>query len=291
MKVAVASGKGGTGKTTLATNLAAHLARSAPVVLVDLDVEEPNAGLFLSGSPVRDEVRCKPVPVWREDDCALCGSCREICRFGAIAMLPGRVMVLPELCHSCCACSELCPVGALPMEPRPMGRLRHQRSGRLDLVDSRLDVGEEQAVPLIRQTMQYVRDRFPYGATVILDAPPGTACPMVETVRHADLVVLVTEPTPFGLHDLKLAVATVRRLDRECVVVLNRDDARRPDGAGVESYCRTAGLPLIARIPHDRAIAEEYAAGRLTHDRVPGMTAAVEAVAGCLRERERARAS
>ncbi len=279
MKVAVASGKGGTGKTTVATNLAVFLARTAPVVLVDLDVEEPNSGLFIRGSLVHEEPKDKMIPRWEEAACALCGNCQDVCNFNAVLKLGDGIMIFPELCHGCYACSELCPTSSLPMQPKRMGELKHSRTGRLDFVESRLLVGEEQAVPLIRQTLDYVDGRFPPVTLRILDSPPGTSCPVIEAVRGSDLVLLVTEPTPFGLHDLKLAVETVRQLGREFGVVLNRH------GIGddqVEKYCAAEGIDLVARIPNSRRIAETYAAGRLLIreiGEIPEVTAAIEDVA------------
>lgn len=276
MRVAIASGKGGTGKTTLATNLAAYLARTRPVVLADLDVEEPNSGLFLPGELRHEQTEHKMIPHWEQADCSLCGNCQEVCNFNAVLRLKTGVMVFPELCHSCYACSELCPTGSLPMQPRPLGELEHRRRGDLDLVESRLLVGEEQAVPLIRRTLKYLDENFPTESLQILDAPPGTSCPVIEAVRGADRVLLVTEPTPFGLHDLKLAVETVRLLERPFGVVLNRhgigDD-------GVERYCASEGIRLVARIPNRRAIAESYAAGSLLIDDVPEVADAVREVA------------
>lgn len=272
----MASGKGGTGKTTLAVNLAAYLAEREPAYLVDLDVEEPNAGLFVRGRLLHREALDTRAPAWIADACTRCGLCQEVCNFHAVLALPDRVLVFPELCHACHACSELCPTGSLPMRRKPMGELRHWRLGALDLVEGELAVGQEQAVPLIRGTLEYVESLAPPEAPWILDAPPGTACPVVEAMRGADLVILVTEPTPFGLHDLKLAVETVRRLDLPCLVVLNRDGI---GDDGVARYCAAEGLDLAARIPHDRAVAERYAAGELLYPRVPAVREAVAALA------------
>jgi len=260
VRIAVASGKGGTGKTTVSTCLAALLAPQTPVALVDLDVEEPNTQLFLGGELVYREVVHKHVPSWRADQCAHCGQCQRVCNFGAVLSLPDEVMVFAELCHGCYACSELCPHCALPMDPQPMGVLRHAVDGELALIESRLEVGQEQAVPLIKHTLDYVDATVAAETITILDAPPGTSCPVIAATRHADLVVLVTEPTPFGLHDLSLAVETMRLLGREMLVVVNRhglgDDA-------VEEYCRREGLLVAARIPHSREVAHYYAQGHL----------------------------
>lgn len=275
MKVAIASGKGGTGKTTLSTNLAAFLAPGEPVILADLDVEEPDSGLFLAGELVHEQPMHKWSPVWERGTCSGCGRCQAICRFNAVLKLKDDIMVFPELCHACFACSELCPTGSLPMRPREMGRLRHFRCGPLDFVESRLRIGEEQAAPLIKQTLGYLAQQGPASALRILDSPPGTSCPVIEVVRGADLVLLVAEPTPFGLHDLKLAVETVRRLGKPCAVVLNRDGL---GDNGVVDLCREAGIPLAARIPHSRRIAEAYARGKLLFEEIPEVAAALRQV-------------
>ena len=281
MKVAIASGKGGTGKTTLATNLAAYLAESAPVVLVDLDVEEPNAGLFVRGAMQREEVRFRLVPEWIDARCQRCGECQRVCNFNSIFAVADGVMIFPELCHACHACAELCPEHALGMQPRRMGSLSHQVDGGLDIIAGRLDVGELQAVPLIEQTLDYVDTTFADDRLVIIDAPPGTSCPVVAATRPADLVILVTEPTPFGLHDLQLAVATMRAIGRDVRVVINRHGMG--DGAALESYCRREGLEVVARIPHSRKIAELYASGQLLYRDSAIFAAALDAVATAVR--------
>jgi len=276
VRVAIASGKGGTGKTTLAANLATYMAEAGSVVLGDLDVEEPNSGLFVQGNLIHRETKYKMIPEWNGKICSHSGNCQAVCNFNAILSLPDSVMVFPELCHSCYACSELCPTGSLPMRPKPIGELKHFRTGTLDFIESRLMIGEEQAVPLISQTLDYIAAGFPVDVVKILDSPPGTSCPVIEATKNADLVILVTEPTPFGLHDLKLAVETVRQLGKEFAVVLNRfgigDD-------GVIRYCEDEGIDLIARIPNSRAIAEIYAAGRLLYPEVPDVKRAVETIA------------
>jgi MinD superfamily P-loop ATPase len=288
VKVAIASGKGGTGKTTLSTNLAMYMAEAEPVVLADLDVEEPNSGLFVTGELCHQELKYKMVPHWEKESCSLSGNCQAVCNFNAILKIGKRIMVFPELCHGCYACAELCPTASLPMQPKQMGALRHLRTGDLDFIESRLMVREEQAVPLIRQTIDYVEETFSAATVKILDSPPGTSCPVVEATRRADLVILVTEPTPFGLHDLKLAVETVRQLGKDFIVVLNRH------GIGddqVERYCDTQNILLAARIPNSRRIAEACAAGRLLYRDTPGVAAAVDAIAGLIRYRNGRRGS
>jgi len=266
MKIAIASGKGGTGKTTLSTNLASYLAESHKVVLADLDVEEPNSGLFLKGELIQREDKYKMIPEWIQDKCTLCGLCQKVCNFHAIIQLGQQIMVFPELCHSCYACSELCPTEALPMIPQKMGELKKFNIGDLDFVESRLDIGQEQAVPLISQTNKFVDDNYSESVIKIFDAPPGTSCPVIEATKNADFVILVTEPTPFGLHDLSLAVETMKELNKKFAVVVNRygigDDK-------VLDYCKDNNIPLIAKIPNSRQIAELYSIGELVYKKVP----------------------
>ena len=265
MKIAIASGKGGTGKTTLATNLAAYLAEENAVVLTDLDVEEPNSGLFVKADPVFGEDKFKMIPEW-QNRCSLCGLCQEVCNFHAVLQLGTEVLVFPQLCHSCYACSELCPDEALPMVPQKMGELKRFQDKGLTFVEGRLDIGQEHAVPLIAQTKKYTDTHFPVGTIRIYDAPPGTSCPVIEAVKHADFVILVTEPTPFGLHDLTLAVEAVRKLNKEFGVVVNRDGIGNAD---VADYCQNEHIPVLARIPNDRRIAERYSRGQLVYGEIP----------------------
>ena len=244
MKIAIASGKGGTGKTTLATNLAAYLAEENEVVLADLDVEEPDSFLFIEGDPVFKEDKFKLIPEW-QGECSLCGLCQEVCNFHAILQLGTEILVFPQLCHSCYACSELCPDNALPMVPQKMGELKHLQKNRLSFIESRLDIGQEQAVPLIAQTNKYLTARFSDDKIKIYDAPPGTSCPVIEAMKDTDFVILITEPTPFGLYDLILAVGAVRKLNKNFAVVINRDGIGNAD---VTEYCRKEHIPILARM-------------------------------------------
>ena len=272
MKIAIASGKGGTGKTTLSTNLASYLAEKQEVVLVDLDVEEPNSGLFLKSDgvaqshPVTTEDKFKMVPEWIEDKCTFCGICQKVCNFHAVIQLGKMIMVFPELCHGCYACSELCPTNALPMIPKKMGELKYFKTGRLNFVESRLLIGEEQAVPLISQTHKYIDDHFDDNTIKIFDSPPGTSCPVIEATKDADFVILITEPTPFGFHDLKLAIETMRELKKDFGVVVNRHGIGNDD---VIDYCEKENIPLLAKIPNDRRIAELYSKGHLIYSEIP----------------------
>ena len=265
MKIAVASGKGGTGKTTLSVNLASYLAETEDVVLTDLDVEEPNSGLFIKARPVHREDKFKMVPRWNEDDCTLCGDCQEVCNFNAIIQLGQVITVFPELCHGCYACSELCPASALPMIPQKTGELRHFENHKMVFIESRLDIGQEQATELIAQTISYVDEQFPDAAVKIYDAPPGTSCPVIEATRNADFVILVTEPTPFGLHDLKLAVETMNKLGKKHGVVINRHGIGNEE---VVQYCTKEEVPVLASIANDRRIAELYSNGKLIYPEI-----------------------
>jgi len=273
MKIAIASGKGGTGKTTVSTNLASLLSKTEKVVLADLDVEEPNSGLFIQGKLVNCEDKFKMIPEWEKDECILCGNCQRNCNFNAVIKMDKLIMIFPELCHGCYACSELCPTKALPMKPKKMGKLKHYKSGKLDFIESKLIIGEEQAVPLIKQTLDYVEDNLHKDIIKIYDAPPGTSCPVIEATKDADLILLVTEPTPFGLHDLKLAVETMKELGREFGVIINRF------GIGdnnVEKYCKDNNITIIAKIPNMRRIAEIYSKGELLYPNIPEVKVQLE---------------
>ncbi len=266
MKIAIASGKGGTGKTTLSTNLARYLAEKENIVLIDLDVEEPNSGLFIKGKLVHEEEKYKMIPEWSLKTCSLNGNCQDVCAFNAIIRMRMHILVFPELCHSCYACSELCPTSSLPMITQKMGELKHYQTDNLSFVESRLDVGQEQAVPLIAQTIDYIDERFPKEMIKLYDAPPGTSCPVIEATKDADFIILVTEPTPFGFHDLKLAIETMRKLKKKFGVVINRDGIGNSE---VLDYCQVEKIPVLARIPNDRNIAELYSTGELVYEKIP----------------------
>jgi len=250
--ISVASGKGGTGKTLVATSLALSLEDN--VQLLDCDVEEPNAHIFLKPAIDRCEPVTIPVPQVDEGKCNFCGKCAEVCAFNAIAVLPQKVLVFPELCHGCGACSYLCPQDAIEEAGREIGVVEAGRSGNIDFVHGRLNVGEAMAPPLIRAVKRLVDTQ----KTVIIDVPPGTSCPVVEAVEGSDFCILVTEPTPFGLNDLTLAVEVVRKMGIGCGVVINRDQA---GDKSTEEYCDAQGIPVLLRIPLDTAIARLYSVG------------------------------
>lgn len=264
MKISIASGKGGTGKTTVATNLASLISESEDVLLLDLDVEEPNSGLFIGGDELFSRVIDRMIPEWNDAKCTLCGKCQEVCNFNSLVRIATEILVFKELCHSCYACSELCPEGALPMKPGRMGVTTVYQAGKLTFVESKLDIGQEQAVPLISSTKEIIGE-FPDRDIVLLDSPPGTSCPVIEATKDSDLVILVTEPTPFGMHDLMLAVETMKEIGRPHVVVINRYGI---GDSSVEDYCSNEGLEVIARIPDDRKVAEIYSTGSLPYKEV-----------------------
>ncbi|MFO8015325.1 MAG: ATP-binding protein [Phycisphaerae bacterium] len=262
MILAMASGKGGTGKTTVAVNLAAALAR--PVRLLDCDVEEPNCHVFLGADIQTSESVGVPIPVVDEDACTACGECAEMCQYNAIVSLKTKPLVFPELCHGCGGCTLVCPEGAITEEDREVGVVETGRAGPIAFVQGRMNLGEPMAPPLIRAVKRHIKA----DEINLLDCPPGTACPMIAAVRGTDFVLLVTEPTPFGLHDLRLAVETVRLLGIPFGVVVNRvgvgDDR-------VHRYCAEEDVPVLMEIPDDRRIAEAYSRGELVIDAADGL--------------------
>jgi len=282
-KLAIASGKGGTGKTLLSTNLADYLAQKQDVLLADLDVEEPNDALFFHAENKVLSPQYKMIPDWQSDRCTLCGDCTKHCKYHAVVRLGDFITVFNELCHSCYACSDLCPEQALPMKPYRMGETSHQLLNGLQLIESRLDVGQEQAVPLIHATQKYIRELDSKPAIQILDCPPGTSCPVVAAVDEADFVLLVTEPTPFGLNDLKLAVEILRQIDKAFAIVINRH------GMGndiVENWCISENITIAARIPYDRQLAEQYAAAKLAWRKNSALEKALEELAVFIQQKQ-----
>lgn len=279
MRLAIASGKGGTGKTTLAVNLAHVLSFQHQTLLVDLDVEEPNCGIFIQGKALDSREVFRKVPQWDQAKCSLCGKCTAWCSFNALLRLGDMILVLPELCHGCHACSELCPDNALPITDLPLGKMTVYKSGELDFLESRLEIGVEQATPLIGKSLKYVDESFGDSRYQILDCPPGTSCAMVAATKSADFALLVTEPTPFGLHDLGLAVETLRHLQKPFAVVINRSSSH---DSMVEDYCQRENIPIWARIPDLRKIARLYSQGSLLHQEVPELKAALDEIIGHL---------
>jgi MinD superfamily P-loop ATPase len=296
MKIAIASGKGGTGKTTVAVNLA--LVAGSGTRLLDCDVEEPNAHLFLKPTIARSEPVTVLVPQVEAKLCNACGQCGAFCRFHAIVTFKTQPLLFPELCHACGGCAKVCPTKAIAEVPREIGVIEYGRSGDVEFVHGVLRVGEAMSPPLIRAVRSAdfwsagvppacgQDGRSPGSAGVppalqLIDAPPGTSCPVIAAVRGVDLVLLVTEPTPFGLHDLTLAVETLRELKLSMAVVLNRA------GIGdhrVQAYCRAENLPLLAELPDDRRVAEAYSRGVPIVDAIPEMRARFEELLAAVRE-------
>ena len=265
MKITFASGKGGTGKTTISTNLTSYLASMGKsVVLADLDVEEPNSALFIKSTLKKTKISNKMIPKWEKTDCTLCGKCAEVCNFNAIVAMPEEILVFPELCHSCYACSELCPTDSLPMTPSRIGEIKEFKADGFSLIEGRLDLGQEMAVPLIAQTIEYADKNFS-DCIKILDAPPGTSCPVIEASRGSDFVVLITESTPFGLNDLTLAVETMKVLNQKFGVIINRYDI---GNNGVEEYCKDENIPIITRVQNDKELAKLYSKGELIYPKI-----------------------
>ncbi len=263
MKLVIASGKGGTGKTTLSVNLASVL--DFPVQLLDCDVEEPNDHLFLKGIGIREEVITRPVPQVDESLCDGCGECGRFCEYNAIVSFGTKPLVFPEMCHSCGGCIKVCPRHAIHETARRIGVILSSQVGKISTIQGCLDVGISMAPPLIRA----VKARMQKNVPAILDAPPGTSCPVTTTLQGADYALLITEPTPFGLHDLTLAVETVREFPIPFGIVINRA------GIGdhrVQEYCRRDKIPILLEIPEDRAIAEAYSRGRLIVEALPQYT-------------------
>jgi len=251
MIISVASGKGGTGKTTVAVNLALAL---GDCQLLDCDVEEPNAQVFLKADIRAREPATVRVPEIDYQKCDFCGKCRDVCAYHALAVLPGKVLFFPQMCHSCGACEMLCPRKAIRETDRTIGEIETGDRGGIRFVQGKLNVGETMAPPLIRQ----VKSRIEPNSVAILDAPPGTSCPMVTAVRGSDFCILVTEPTTFGMNDLHLATETVKKLGIPYGVVVNRAEA---DDLKTRDYFKSNQIPLLLKIPLDRKIAELYSIG------------------------------
>jgi MinD superfamily P-loop ATPase len=251
MIVSIASGKGGTGKTSVAVNLALSV---GDVQFLDCDVEEPNAHLLLHPDLKKTEPVYTLIPLVNGELCSHCGECSKFCQYNAIFSISEKILVFPELCHSCGGCAVVCPNKAISWEKHRIGALNFGSVGDLDLVYGELEIGKPMAVPVIKAVKSQIRE----GKDVILDSPPGTSCPFVETVKDSDFCVLVTEPTPFGIHDLKIAVEVLKKIAVPFGVMVNRA------GIGdnkVYDYCREEKIPILMEIPYQRRIAEFYSKG------------------------------
>jgi MinD superfamily P-loop ATPase len=257
MIISVASGKGGTGKTTVAVNLALSL---NSVQFLDCDVEEPNAHLFLEPDITDKKIATIRIPEIDESKCDYCGKCRDVCAYNAIAVMPkdgdrkGSVLIFPHLCHACGGCSLLCPRLAIREVNKEIGTIESGTSGSVEFVHGRLNIGEIMSPPLIRQVKEYINPT----RTVIIDAPPGTSCPVIASVKGSDFCILVTEPTPFGLNDLILAVEVLEKLQIPFGVIINRSDIGDDK---VDLYCKKKDIPILMRIPFDKEIAFLYSRG------------------------------
>jgi MinD superfamily P-loop ATPase len=260
MIISIASGKGGTGKTTVASNLAVSI--GPDVQLLDCDVEEPNAHLFIKPIFTETETMYTPVPEVNKEKCTLCGKCGEICQFKAIVVIGETVLPFHELCHSCGGCVEVCPEGAITEVGRELGVVEKGVRDGLEFIHGRLRIGEAMSPPLIRKVRSFAAPN----KLTIIDAPPGTSCPVIESMKNTDFILLVTEPTPFGLNDLKLAVGAVRMLNIPHGLIINRSDLGNNH---VRDYAGKEEIPVLMEIPFDRKIAEAYSKGELIVDVVP----------------------
>lgn len=260
MIISIASGKGGTGKTTVATNLAASLEKD--VTLLDCDVEEPNAHLFLNPVIEIKETITTPVPEIDDSKCTLCGKCVDICQFRAIVRIADTILTFNDLCHSCGGCMEVCPEGAITETGRELGVIEKGSKNKIAFIHGRLRIGEAMSPPLIKK----VRSMAEGDALTIIDAPPGTSCPVISAMKGTDFVILVTEPTPFGLNDLKLAAGAVKMMGIPCGLVINRSDMGDDN---VRQFATEENIPILMEIPFDRKIAEAYSRGELVVESLP----------------------
>jgi len=251
MIISIASGKGGTGKTSVAVNMALSIGKAQ---LLDCDVEEPNVHLLLHPKISQTEPVYVSVPVVNEELCDHCGKCADFCQYNALFVSPEKVLIFPELCHSCGGCAIVCPKKAITEKKRRIGTLKLGSAGDLELVYGELKIGEPMAVPVIKEVKRHIKK----GKNVILDSSPGTSCPVIETVKGSDFCVLVTEPTPFGLHDLKITVQVLKDMGIPFGVIVNRADI---GDKKVHDYCDEKDIPILLEIPFQRRIAELYSRG------------------------------
>lgn len=263
MKIAIASGKGGTGKTTIATNLAFTIAQQGQTVqLLDCDVEEPNCHIFVKPEFETKTPATIPTPSVDEEKCTGCGTCADICQYSAITCIKGKVLVFPEMCHGCGGCEKYCPAKAITEQDRPVGQVESGRAKNFRFTQGLLNIGQVMA-PTVINAVKKAADNC---EITIIDAPPGTSCPVIEAVRDTNFIILATEPTPFGLNDLKLAVDMARALTVPFAVAINRADI---GDKAVKEYCDQENIEVILEIPNDRKIAEAYSRGELATESIP----------------------
>lgn len=260
MIISIASGKGGTGKTTVAVNLA--LAIENGIQLLDCDAEEPNAHIFIRPKITEKKSVFVPMPEVDREKCNLCSKCAQICAYNAIAVVKGKLLIFPELCHGCGACSYLCPQKAIREVNKEIGYLEIGNKNELDFVHGKLNIGEILVTFIIKEIKKHKTQK----KTVVIDCPPGTSCPMITAVKDSDYCILVTEPTPFGLNDLVLAVEVLRKLDIPFGVVINRSDLGNKN---VENYCQKEDIRILAKIPFSKEIAVAYSKGVTIVDSLP----------------------
>ena len=265
MTITVTSGKGGTGKTSVSAALSLCAGKCT---YVDLDVEEPNGFIFL-GPEIQDEIRyTMPVPEIQKNRCTFCGACARACVYNALAVIPSlkKTMFFPGLCHSCGVCTYVCPEdGALTEIERGIGTIRTGKSGQITCIEGRLDVGQPSGVPLIGGIVENYLDKE---ALIFADSPPGTSCPVVEVLKKSDYVILVTEPTPFGLHDLELTVELVKAMGKPAGIILNKETG---SDAGIDEFARETDIPVLLKIPYSMGIQEAYSRGIPLVDAMPGI--------------------
>lgn len=264
--IAIASGKGGTGKTTIATNLALLVAKRArPVQYLDCDVEEPNGHIFLKPQITHSQRVTVDVPQVNLEKCTGCGKCGKICQYSAIICIKENVLTFEQLCHSCGGCMRICPADAIKPKPLNIGDIEFGKAGDIDFVQGKLRIGYVRTPALIKEVKKHIKQ----DCLAIVDVPPGTSCPVVEAVKGVDFVLLVTEPTPFGLNDLKLAVGLVRKMNLPFAVIINRYGIGDDE---VEKYCAAENIDIVLKLPDDRRIAEAYSSSQMIIDELPEYT-------------------
>jgi len=262
MIISIASGKGGTGKTTVAVSLAYALQQKFNLNFLDCDVEEPNAHFFLKPKITESKPVLSPIPEIIDSKCTYCGDCAKICEYNALAVLKDKVLVFPELCHGCGGCTLLCPEKAIIEKGQRIGIIESGKTGNINFIQGILDVGQIMSPPIIRE----VKKRIDPEILNIIDAPPGTACPTIESIKGSDYCILVTEPTPFGLNDLKISVNVLNQLKIPYGVIVNRDGIGNQD---VIEFCRKENIDVIMKIPMDKKIAEAYSNGKIISEKFP----------------------